>query len=421
LEHEGGGLTRKGASALVLCAGALAAWMAAGCATTQPWQREAPGQIEVSVGQAPAAQARIEASDEGLDGLPLRVLLRKGRQGLKISCAGGLRLLKADGDRLVSLPPQGHARLSALGGRLAFDGKDLGAGQARIAAMQPGEPVRVAGHRYRGRLWLKAVDGQLAVVDEVGLEDYLKGVLPGEVPSEWPLEALKAQAVAARSFAVSRAQKSREAPWDLDDSTASQVYRGADGERERPSQAVDASRGLVLGWRGQVIEAFFHSNSGGHTADASEVWGGVCPPYLLGGMDTASEDQPHYAWSATISMEQAQRILEHAGVWHGYLDDIVGRERSDSGRWVSLDLVGAQGRRKVSGNALRMALGADRLKSTLFKVRRRGDDLVFDGLGWGHGVGLSQEGALVMAKDGHGYRSILHHYYPGARLASLKW
>jgi stage II sporulation protein D len=386
------------------------------------WQGETPGQIEVSVGQAPSAKAPpAEAGLDALNGLPLRVLLRKGRQGLKVSCTGGLRLLQVDGDRLAALPPEGRARLGAAGGQLTFDGKDLGVGEARIAPLEADQDVRVAGHRYRGRLWLRAVDGQLAVVNQVGLEDYLKGVLPGEVPSDWPLQALKAQAIAARSFAVSRALRSRDAPWDLDDSTASQVYRGADGERDKPSQAVDDSRGLVLGWHGQVIEAFFHSNSGGHTAAAGEVWGGASPPYLQGEMDSASEDQPHYAWAATVPREQAQRALERAGLWKGYLDDMVGRERSDSGRWTQLDLLGGGARRRVSGNALRMALGADRLKSTLFRVRVRGDDFVFDGLGWGHGVGLSQEGAFVMAKDGHDCRSILEHYYPGTRLAALKW
>ena len=235
------------------------------------------------------------------------------------------------------------------------------------------------------------------------------------------MEALKAQAVAARSFAVSRALKARDAPWDLDDSTASQVYRGEDGEGARPSLAVEETRGLVLGWRGQVIEAFFHSNSGGHTADASEVWGGVSPPYLKGQVDTASEDQAHYAWKATVPLDQVQRALERAGLWRGYLSGVAGRQRSDSGRWLSLELQGPAGDRAVSGNAFRMALGADLLKSTLFKVRVRGDDLVFDGRGWGHGVGLSQEGALVMAKDGHSFRGILEHYYPGTRLARLRW
>ncbi|HXC64935.1 MAG TPA: SpoIID/LytB domain-containing protein, partial [bacterium] len=380
--------------------------------------------IQMSIGRGPAVKEAPQAEDrvETLDGLPLRVLLRRGRQGLKVSCPGGLRLVGADGRTLAELPPLGRARLGALGGRIAIDGKDLGGEAARILPLQAGTDVRVAGRRYRGRLWLKAVGGQLALVNQVGLEDYLKGVLPSEIPASWPVESLKAQAVAARSFALAKAQKGVQEPWDLDDSTSSQAYNGADGEQAGPNDAVDATRGRVLSWHNAVVEAYFHSNSGGHTADASEVWGGQAPAYLRGEEDEASEDQPHYAWSATVPMDTAQHRLEAAGLWKGFLGGVEGRERSDSGRWISVELLGGGGvSRVVSANAFRMALGADHLRSTNFKVRQHGDDLDFEGLGWGHGVGLSQEGARVLAQQGRDYRGILEHYYPGTRLAQLRW
>jgi stage II sporulation protein D len=395
----------------------------AACATLPDEGAEGTQQIQMSIGQAPAPKEPRLAEDsvQTLDGLPLRVLLRRGVQGLKVSCPGGLRLLSADGRQLAELPPLGHARLGAQGGGIVLDGRDLGGDSARILPLQSGTEVRVAGRRYRGRLWLKAIGGQLALVNQVGLEDYLKGVLPSEIPASWPSESLKAQAVAARSFALAKAQKAVQEPWDLDDSTSSQAYHGADGEQAAPSNAVDATRGRVLSWNRMVVEAFFHSNSGGRTADASEVWGGQAPAYLRGEMDSASEDQPHYAWSATVPMEEAQRRLEAAGLWKGFLGDVQGHERSDSDRWISVELSGGGNRRLVSGNAFRMALGADRLRSTNFRVRVRGDALEFEGLGWGHGVGMSQEGAKVLAAQGVGYRGILEHYYPGTRLAQLRW
>jgi stage II sporulation protein D len=396
----------------------------AACATLPDEGAEGTQQIQMSVGQAPAPKAARLAEDsvQTLDGLPLRVLLRRGRQGLKVSCPGGLRLSSAEGRVLAELPPLGHARLGAQGGAIVLDGRDLGSDAARILPLQAGTDVRVAGRRYRGRLWLKAVGGQLALINQVGLEDYLKGVLPSEIPASWPVESLKAQAVAARSFALAKAQKAVQEPWDLDDSTSSQAYNGADGEQTGPSNAVDATRGRVLSWNRSVVEAYFHSNSGGHTADASEVWGGQAPAYLRGEPDGASEDQPHYAWSATVPMDQAQSRLEAAGLWKGFLGEVKGRERSDSDRWISVELLGAGGsRRVISANAFRMALGADRLRSTNFKVRVRGDTLEFEGLGWGHGVGMSQEGARALAQQGIQYRGILEHYYPGTRLAQLRW
>ena len=396
--------------------------LALGACATVP--EEPSQQIQMSIGQGPKLKAPPQAEDtvQSLDGIPLRVLLRRGQQGLKVSCPGGLRLVAADGRTLAELPPLGHARLGAAGGAILLGGRDLGSDAARVLPLQADTDVRVAGHRYRGRLWLKAVGGQLALVNQIGLEDYLKGVLPSEIPASWPAEALRAQAVAARSFAIAKAQKAVQEPWDLDDSTASQAYKGADGEQPAPSRAVDDTRGEVLTWAKTVVEAYFHSNSGGYTADASEVWGGHAPAYLRGQNDSASEDQPHFAWSATVPLEDAQRRLESAGLWKGFLAGVRGHELSDSGRWVSVILMG-QGdeRRTVSANAFRMALGADRLRSTNFKVKVRGDDLDFEGLGWGHGVGLSQEGARVLAQRGMRARGILEHYYPGTQLARLKW
>jgi stage II sporulation protein D len=389
-----------------------------------PEEGAGPQQVQMVVGRGPAAKEAPQAEDrlQSLDGLPLRVLLRRGQQGLKVSCPGGLRLVAADGRALVELPPLGRASLGAVDGRLRFNERDLGCDAARVLPLEEGTTVTVAGRSYRGRLWLKAVGGQLALVNQVGLEDYLKGVLPSEIPASWPPESLKAQAVAARSFAVAKAQKAIQQPWDLDDSTASQAYKGADGEQDAPSKAVDATRGQVLCWAQSVVEAYFHSNSGGYTADAAEVWGGPAPPYLRGEPDDASEDQPHYAWNAELPLEEAQRKLEAAGLWQGFLAGVRGEERSDSGRWVTVVLVGdGEHRKLLSANAFRMALGADRLRSTNFKVKVKGDALVFEGLGWGHGVGLSQEGARALALRGSKCRGILEHYYPGTRLAQLKW
>jgi stage II sporulation protein D len=376
------------------------------------------GTVQVQLGEAPP---QIEPLRKGpaLNGTPLRVLLRRGVQGLKISAPGGLRLVHPrTHEALVELPPQGHGRLGSLAGGLAFNGKGLGLDFALVEPLVDGQAVKVAGRRYRGYLGLQVSGSQLLLLNIVGMEDYLRGVLPSEIPSDWPLEALKAQAVAARSFAASHIGKAKQA-WDVDDSVSSQVYKGLGEERPKSSAAVDATRGLVLTHAGKVLEAFFHSNSGGHTADVSEVWGGSSR-VMYGVLDTYSEDQKHYAWNASVPLEEAQRRLERAGLWSGgLLEEILGGEESDSGRWLTVKLSGGGKVKAVKAAELRNALGVDRLRSTRFRVRTRGDVLVFDGLGWGHGVGLSQEGALVQAQQGWTSRRILAFYYPGASLARL--
>lgn len=380
-------------------------------------QGESPS-VEVQLGAESAPlPAALRRSTE-LNGPALRVLLRHAAQGLKIACPGGLRLRDPEsGSVIATLPARGHARLGASAGQLAYNGRGTGLSFALVEPLHDGDSLKAAGHRYRGSLGLQASGDQLLLINVVGLEDYLKGVLPSEIPSDWPLEAQKAQAVAARSFALAHRNNSKQ-PWDVDDSVSSQVYKGLDAERPLPSQAVDETRDIVLSFRGKIIEAFFHSNSGGYTADVAEVWGSKID-YLQGVLDSYSIDQQHYRWSATIPRDQAEHALVKAGLWDGYLEEIVGRDKSDSSRWLTVDLYGHGQRKRIKAQALRQALGVDRLRSTHFGVRVRGDDFVFDGRGWGHGVGLSQEGAGAQAKLGWRYDRILRFYYPGTRLARL--
>jgi stage II sporulation protein D len=360
----------------------------------------------------------VEGAD---DGPPLRVLLKLGGGGLKASAPGGLRLCSPDGDSLAEIPADGRARLQAEDGRIVVNGRTLDASQAQILPLRRGDWVSIAGRRYRGRLLLEAGENELALVNVVGLEDYLRGVLPCEVASAGPPQALMAQAVAARSFALTQMQGSAAKAWDLDNSADSQVYGSMNAERGATDAAVRATRGEVLTFNGAVAHTYFFSNSGGFTASSSEVWAGLSPPYLQGVMDTWSEDEKHYRWTASLPLSEAGSLLEKAGLWEGTLEGVEPRGLSESERWTKVDLLGGGGRRvTVSANAFRRAVGADRVRSTHFTVEIRDKSLVFKGLGWGHGVGLAQEGAFAMAKSGWDYREILRFYYPGTSLALLK-
>jgi stage II sporulation protein D len=322
---------------------------------------------------------------------------------------------------LAAISAASRGRLEASGDALLMGGKRLGP-EAEVRA-EVGD-LKVAGRRYGGRVLLRANAGQVLLINEISLQDYLKGVLPSEVPASWPLESLKAQALAARSYAVWRAgetRKSGASAFDLDDSVASQAYQGLEKRDPRTDKAVDLTDGEILAFQGKIAECFFHSNSGGHTAGADEVWGGKsAPAYLNGVLDSWSEDQKHYAWSVALESEQVEARLSKAGLFSGLLEEVVPKSSSDSGRWEQVRLIGSNGEKVVKASAFRNALGADVLRSTNFRVRRRGSSLVFDGLGWGHGVGLAQEGAKAMAEAGKDYRSILSHYYPGTRWARLR-
>ncbi|HTB23052.1 MAG TPA: SpoIID/LytB domain-containing protein [bacterium] len=368
-----------------------------------------------------AAWERPRRGEGETSGPPLRVLLKFGSRGLKASAPGGLKLEAPDGAALGEIPAQGKARLGALDGLLMMNGRALDESSALILPLRAGEAVRVGGRRYRGRLLVNAEGNQLALVNVVGLEDYLRGVLPSEVPSGGPAEALKAQAVAARSFALTQMLAASGRAWDLDNSADSQVYGSRDAETGATDAAVRDTQSEVLAFNGGVANTYFHSNSGGYTADASEVWSGQdSPAYLQGVSDPWSDHQAHYSWKASLPRWEAQALLQKAGLLHSALDDVVPHGRSESERWTKIDLITGDGNTvTVSANAFRRALGADRVRSTRFWVRFVGENLVFDGLGWGHGVGMAQEGAFAMARSGWDYRDILYFYYPGTYLARL--
>jgi stage II sporulation protein D len=349
----------------------------------------------------------------------LKVLLRRGSSGLKLSCQGGIRLLDGDsGAALAELGKGSKAQLLADHGILRCRGQSLGAAQALLEPLERGDEILVGGLSYRGRLFLKASGDSLLLVNEVGLDEYLYGVLPGEVGSGWPLEALKAQAVAARTYALFRAGDTASKLYDLDDSTRSQVYFGRSKEARKTSQAVDETSGLILTWHGAPAETFFHANCGGHTADAAQVWGSHLP-YLSGVEDSFCDTGPHFAWHSEIDHDRLLRILAKAGLKLRDFDSIEAGDRDASGRCRQVVFKGDGPPVSMGAQAFRVALGPDLLRSTNFQASRHGDTHHFEGRGWGHGVGLCQEGAYAMAKAGYRFGEILVHYFPGTKVKRL--
>jgi stage II sporulation protein D len=391
-----------------------AALLLAGCAPVAPYHvRDEAGPSGLKVKSA-ASLAAIQRQG-------LKVLLRRG-SNLKLSCKGGLRLVDPrTGAGLAEFGSGSRAQLLAQSGGLLAAGQKLGAREALLEPLEQGESILVGGLSYRGRLFIKAAGDSLLLVNEVGLDDYLYGVLPGEVGSNWPLEALKAQAVAARTYAAFRAEHTDSRLFDLDDSTRSQVYFGTSKESAKTDKAVDATSGLILSWQGRPAEAFFHSNCGGHTADSAQVWGHSLP-YLRGVEDDFCDSGPHFAWHAEIEHEDLLKRLAKAGIKLRDFDSLEPIRPDSSGRATQLRFKGEGvpgGELNIGSQAFRNAVGPDLLKSTHFQASRSGDTERFEGKGWGHGVGLCQEGALAMAKAGYRSREILAHYFPGTQLKRL--
>ena len=324
-----------------------------------------------------------------------------------------VRLLERASPVVIGGGTAGEAgvRVSALAEGLAVDSEPVGASWRADGA----GPLRVDGRAYRGAIEVLRTSEGLAVVNELPLERYLAGTLSREMYADWPREALRAQAVVARTYALYRRDRRGRATYDLDAGTSSQVYGGVAAETPAVWRAVGDTRGEVLVYRGEAIFAAYHSTSGGRTASSEEVWGQKLP-YLRSVEVEGEEDSPDAYWRVRVSRTTLGRALDRLGLDVGSLRDVRVVERSESGRARWLRVEGSEGTARVEGRRLRSALGEGKVKSTKFEIRSVADGFLIVGSGRGHGVGMSQWGARALAQRGKGYRKILSTFYPGAKL-----
>ncbi len=312
--------------------------------------------------------------------------------------------------------------------------------------------------RYSGDLLITENNGTLRVVNQLPIEKYLKSVVGSEMPKSWPIEALKAQAVAARTYALNQLNKNKG--FDIHPTIKNQVYLGIESETRGVVKAVDLTRSLVITHKGNLIDAVFHSSSGGRTEDSGSVWKRQ-KPYLISVVDY-DQASPSYNWTKEYSNSSLKLIFPETGG----LNAIRITKISNSKRILEALIYGPKGKVKLSGNQLRQRLD---LKSTLvqfeivpnkllansemaveskskekkmkvkytkegipyplppiydssskypFKLPKITESysLVANGNGSGHGVGMSQWGAKGMAKKGFSYKKILKHYYKDIKI-----
>ncbi len=288
----------------------------------------------------------------------------------------------------------------------------------RLAVTTPAVFVTLNGHEFRSPLEFRLKDRLLIAISHMALEQYLPGIVAGEMPSYWPMEALKAQAVVARTYAWNRVVASADAPYDLVSDVRDQVYPGSDGDSVRAAQAVKATRGIVLVLNGQVADARYHSTCGGATELPSNVWPGAGPG-LQGVRCSYCKDSPFAKWHLELTGERLARALKQVGFDGDRVTQIDVTRRSRSGRALQVKVLGDEDTVTLDGNTFRKAIGYGVLRSTRFVVREEAGTFQFEGQGFGHGVGLCQWGARRMALDGRSAEEILDFYYPGTERRRL--
>lgn len=383
-------------------------------ATAPAMARHAPASAKSAKASVTAAQPAKQAPD-------LRVGLASGRASLTITLAGSKATVQTGSSKTITLAANTAAAIHWQDGAFLV-GREKLRGEVLVIrpAAKAGE-LSLDGRRYRGALELRHKGGGLTAVNIVPVDDYLRSVVPEEMPVDWPAEAIKAQSVAARSFALASRGRHAGESYDLCTTTHCQLYTGTAAEKSASNAAIKATRGEVLTYGGKPIEALFHTDSGGMTENSEDVWGSHVP-YLRAAKDTPTKTMP---WTKTISRADLERKLAAKGHDIGKVRSLalsplaIGRaakDRTASGRVKTMTVKGTKGTATLSGTTWRSLLG---LKSTLFDAKLAKDMVTFTGYGSGHGLGISQWGAERMAAKGKSYADILHHYYTGITLQQL--
>jgi stage II sporulation protein D len=273
--------------------------------------------------------------------------------------------------------------------------------------------------KYRGKILIvKENNLKFSVINFVPLEDYIKGILHREASKRWPIEALKAQAVVSRTYALYTMENRKKFDYDLGKDIYSQVYGGVFAERFRTNLAVDLTKGKVLTYEGKIFPTYFHSTCGGHTEDASLLWNIDIMP-LKGVTCNFCKNSPHFYWQSVLELEKMEKLLSPF-IKDGHIKDIVVVSNTESGRIYQLKIITHDGREiPISAKDFRNTVGPNLIRSTNFTLKILGDKVYFEGIGWGHGVGFCQWGGYFMAKKGYRYKDILKYYFPGSEISDL--
>ena len=330
-----------------------------------------------------------------------------GPESSRLTLRGADLRVGADSDEASFEPfASSTVHFSLEGGKLMVEGQASPAPALRFRSGDGAGAIEVNGIRMQGDVVVLIGKTQLAAVNVLPLEDYLTGVLGSEMPKSFPQEALKAQAVAARTYALNKKLEQYGQPYHLGSSVISQVYKGLDAEDPRTREAVESTRGLVLTWQLQPIEAYFHASCGGKTETGLDALGRDLP--YLQAVDCPCGHLPTSQWSLTLS----DRDLKPLG---GKASSIKVQGRSSTGRARRVEV----GSKSLDAVTFRERIGYMKLKSLHFDVEKSRDGWTLKGSGFGHGAGLCQWGARVYAEKGWSFEKILQHYYPGTELQTL--
>jgi stage II sporulation protein D len=379
----------------------------------------------------------------------VRILLASRQPSVRLTADGGWRMFAPDGTTLVALPQPNERWILEQDGRLVSARREdshavpLRESPIVVRPLDAAGTIGFNGKRWRGELLVSVAGDGLIVVNRLRMDDYLRGVVPLEIGTRSPGDAaaVEAQAITARSYAVTRIGDGRR-PYDMTATTQDQVYGGADVETRIGNASIDATHGLVLLYGGAVVNAPYHANCGGSTAAPQDSWRASAEPFLqrvsdqIPGTNRYYCDQaPRFRWTRSFGADELReavaryvRTLPGGAGGIGVVTQVAVTAVTPAGRVGTLTVDTDRGRWALRGNEIRSALrspAGELLYSTYFSVdvvpgRSGVQSLILKGGGNGHGVGMCQSGAIGRARAGQDVRTILRTYYPGTTVGTIQ-
>jgi len=299
---------------------------------------------------------------------------------------------------------------------------EIGVDKGLVIKSNDKRGIWVGSKRYSGLINIQNLKNEIFVVNTIGIEKYLTSVVGSEMPHRWPLEALKAQSIASRTYAL---KKTGNDLYDIDSTQIDQVYNGLESKTYKTNKAVKETRSLIITHKNKLINALFHSSSAGMTENSEDVWSNKYP-YLTSVKDF-DQKNPKLYWKKIFSKNELQLLFPKIGG----IKEIQILDITKTGRVKNIKLIGNYGSLDFSGTNLRKKMG---LKSTLFRFKfikvdnvkeknksnNLNESLIISGMGAGHGVGMSQWGAKYLAMRGYKAKDILEYFYKGIQIKPFK-
>ncbi|GAB4365721.1 MAG: SpoIID/LytB domain-containing protein [Deltaproteobacteria bacterium] len=340
---------------------------------------------------------------------PIRVQIAADRESLLLE-GEGIRAWSVDGRWVAS--SEGVASVRAEGEYLVWDGRQRVPSPLDVRSLQG---IRIGGTRISGAVRLMASNGRLRAVAIIPLEEYVAAVLSREAAPTFLPEALAAQAVAVRTYALLAMSRPRDAEYDLVSDVQDQVFDGLEGVDGIFREAAESTRGEALYFRGSLARAVYHSTCGGRTESAEAAWGRDVP-YLRSQPCEDCRESPVWRWEYRMDRPESRRVAEALGLpADGEVRFEITRS-TPSGRADRIRIESGGASAEVRAARFRRTAGYARIRSLAFTIRPSADGWIFEGGGYGHGVGMCQWGANGMAKAGRTHIEILRRYYPGTEV-----